>query len=82
MKDWKSGSPRPHKLVCGKPLTEDAIPETKPNKTAKSASWIRDPDPGFTRSPALLHQLSLLSETPGVDYVVRNAVVLVSGCCS
>ncbi|EKM56191.1 uncharacterized protein PHACADRAFT_122440 [Phanerochaete carnosa HHB-10118-sp] len=69
-KDWKLGSPRPHKLICGKPLTEDNMPKATPAGAAKTASGIPDPDPGFTRSPALLHQISLLSDNPRIDYVI------------
>ncbi|EKM56199.1 uncharacterized protein PHACADRAFT_184876 [Phanerochaete carnosa HHB-10118-sp] len=69
-KDWKFGTLRPHKLVCGKPLTVDTISEASPTEAAKTASWILDPDPSFTRSPALLHQISLLSDHPRADYVV------------
>lgn len=75
-KDWKFGAPTPHRLICGKALTEDSILETKP--TPKATSRVPDPDPGFNRSPALVHQLFLLSEAPGTDYVVRNVIVLVS----
>ena len=76
--DWKSGFPHPHRLVCGKPLTEDTMDivdvESEVARVAEeaalSAAGIPPPDPSYTRSPALLHQLRLLTFHPEFHYWV------------
>ena len=74
VKDWKSGIPRPHKLTCGRPLTEEEDGEGLGTSGEQSAipdqAGIPDPDPGYKRSPALLHTISLLRENPSLDYIV------------
>ncbi|KAJ7440771.1 hypothetical protein B0H11DRAFT_1827672 [Mycena galericulata] len=71
--DWKTGEP-PHKTICGKkgaiaeaflsPSTPDAVPADDDDED------FPPPSPGYTRSPALLHQLKLLKENPQMDYVL------------
>jgi hypothetical protein len=73
--DWKTGHP-PHKTICGK---KGAVAEALLSPPAATGSEV-DPDddgsgfpppqPGFVRSPALLHQLKLLKENPQMDYVL------------
>ncbi|KAJ7741763.1 hypothetical protein DFH07DRAFT_1063887 [Mycena maculata] len=70
--DWKTGKP-PHKTICGK---KGAIAESflAPKSAVPAAEEEDDgfppPNPGYKRSPALLHQLKLLKENPQVDYVL------------
>lgn len=71
--DWKTGQP-PHKTICGK---KDTIRDAYlAPKTAASAGdsdnddFFGPPEPGYVRSPALLHQLQMLKENPAVDYVL------------
>ncbi|KAF8957199.1 hypothetical protein BDZ97DRAFT_1847730 [Flammula alnicola] len=68
--DWKHGSPRPHKAICGKEVNDLSM-EAEPH-TKERSKGIPLPDPGFERSPALLHQISLLERKPNVDYVLIN----------
>lgn len=77
--DWKNGRPRPHKQICGKPLTEDDFQTTGTTDTDTSnlAPWLPPADPTFKRSPALLLQLHRLTEQKDVDYVVRCPLL----CC-
>ncbi|KAJ6563132.1 hypothetical protein DFH09DRAFT_1315753 [Mycena vulgaris] len=67
--DWKTGHP-PHKTICGKKGVADVL-----LSAVSAASPVADADepfpparPGYTRSPALLHQLQLLKTRPGRDY--------------
>lgn len=70
MNDWKKGNP-PHKQICGKPLgIPDAVLSTPTaSNTEDKKGDIPPPDPGYIRSPALVHQLSLLRENPNITYV-------------
>ncbi len=72
--DWKNGIPRPHRVVCGKTSLEDESEAAAPTKLtdAIQEDCIPQPDPGFKRSPALLHQLSFLQQPPYVDYTVSD----------
>lgn len=74
-KSWKHGIPIPHKTVCGK-LIEDNVrvaadqsPVPDVDDPANNAR-IPPADPSFKRSPALLHQISFLTQPPYVDYTV------------
>ncbi|KIK64171.1 hypothetical protein GYMLUDRAFT_40452 [Collybiopsis luxurians FD-317 M1] len=84
VKDWKLGRP-PHKTICGNTeALADAIlgtGEGTPSQSGKGnrklnasededGSLWKDPKPGYTRSPALLHQMKLLEENPNLDYVL------------
>ena len=56
-------------------LEEDELKEAGPSGVDNDVDEndiIPPPDPSFTRSPALLHQISLLREHPEADYHVRN----------
>ncbi|KAF7375367.1 hypothetical protein MSAN_00424200 [Mycena sanguinolenta] len=70
--DWKTGR-RPHKTVCGKVgAIRDAYLAPKEPELADEDDdddFFGEPNPGYVRSPALLHQLQMLKENPGVDYV-------------
>lgn len=84
LQDWKSGKPRPHRVLCGKPLDEEAAQPVETTEESAGASALDDkgippPDPGDQRSPALLHQISLLSEHPEYDYVVRPHILFLIG---
>lgn len=84
--DWKHGLPRPHKHVCGRPLTEDVlnrpihppdwescdagVPTASVHNHAQEAFLFPDPDPGYKRSPALLYQIGGLHNNPSVPYCV------------
>jgi hypothetical protein len=63
--DWKKGNP-PHKTICGVPTS--SIPTTQPLPPVSSP--VTSKAPTFRRSPALLHQISLLEENSQVDYVL------------
>lgn len=70
--DWRHGSPRPHRDICGNKDLKEA-----PKATLQQANDERFPQPenGFRRSPALLHQISLLKRLQGnPDYVVGSKV--------
>ncbi|KAJ7029756.1 hypothetical protein C8F04DRAFT_1368833 [Mycena alexandri] len=74
--DWKTGRP-PHKTICGKKAAlQDAFlapkaPEPSPsNADDDGDDFFGPPEPGYVRSPALLHQLKLLKENPQMDYVL------------
>ncbi|GJE97840.1 zinc finger MYND domain-containing protein [Phanerochaete sordida] len=70
-RDWKDGTPYPHKLVCGKLLSEQdilALPRTGSDRSA--ADVIPDAAPSFCRSPALNQQIDFLSKDIFVDYMV------------
>ncbi|KAG8922306.1 hypothetical protein FRC01_014206 [Tulasnella sp. 417] len=72
LKDWKHGNP-PHKTICGKPY---AVPGEGPTSTpiqqSSGSNDIPPPDPGFIRSPELVHQLALLQDNPHVTYVLTQ----------
>jgi hypothetical protein len=76
VKDWKKGSP-PHKTICGNTaaLSELFMGDSSAEKAKEDDNSTKDnkrfglPKPGYTRSPALLHQISKLEELPDVDYV-------------
>ncbi|KAJ7574443.1 hypothetical protein C8J56DRAFT_472398 [Mycena floridula] len=70
VQDWKHGNPT-HKSICGNKsaLAESVLSPGKAEKDADSGKWGA-PDPGFVRSPALLHQLKFLAENPMLDYVI------------
>ncbi|KAJ7618730.1 hypothetical protein FB45DRAFT_932305 [Roridomyces roridus] len=63
--DWKTGTP-PHKTVCGK---KGAVATALLSPVAAAEDDDDDlygpPVDGYTRSPALLHQLKLLQRKPG-----------------
>ncbi|KAJ7202628.1 hypothetical protein GGX14DRAFT_653889 [Mycena pura] len=78
--DWKTGRP-PHKSICGKPgaVAEAFFAPKVPEPDDDDADdddddddddFWGEPNPGYTRSPALLHQLKLLKENPQLDYVL------------
>lgn len=74
IQDWKNGLPQPHKLFCGKPLEEQDEKEDASEDAGSGAlddAGIPQADPSYKRSPALLHQISLLTENPQMDYVVN-----------
>lgn len=77
VEDWKQGNPYAHKLICGKRLDEEmfeSILATRDKIAKEEASKIRTvppPDTTFQRSPALVHQIALVTERPDVDYAVR-----------
>ncbi|KAJ7135225.1 hypothetical protein C8R43DRAFT_894337, partial [Mycena crocata] len=72
--DWKAGKPS-HKSICGK---RGAIAEAHLAPKPVQAITDRDednddfppPERGYTRWPALLHQLACLRENPNADYVL------------
>ncbi|KAJ7078736.1 hypothetical protein B0H15DRAFT_892038 [Mycena belliarum] len=68
--DWKTGHP-PHKTICGKKgaIAEALLAPKAPEPANDDDDWP-PPSPGYTRSPALLHQLKLLKENPETDYVL------------
>ncbi|KAF5369043.1 hypothetical protein D9758_003095 [Tetrapyrgos nigripes] len=82
VKDWKTGHP-PHKTICGNTFAlADAVigsNSTIPDEKGKSKlnakeddgkrRW-NEPEDGYIRSPALLHQLKLLDENHNVDYIL------------
>ncbi|KDR68267.1 hypothetical protein GALMADRAFT_146498 [Galerina marginata CBS 339.88] len=69
--DWKHGNPRPHKNICGRPESE--IPDEVKAPSNENNKRIPLPVPGFKRSPALLHQISLqMKAEPPVDYFLVN----------
>ncbi|KAH8832426.1 hypothetical protein DL96DRAFT_1582060 [Flagelloscypha sp. PMI_526] len=68
--DWKHGNP-PHKSVCGKEnaFSEAVLmPPSPPAANNKATKWPA-PEPGIKRTPALQHQLKMLTERPNFDYV-------------
>ncbi|KAJ7681670.1 hypothetical protein B0H17DRAFT_1181942 [Mycena rosella] len=68
--DWKTGHP-PHKTICGKEgAIAEALLSPVPAQVDDDDELFPAPNPGYTRSPALLHQLKLLKENPQVDYVL------------
>ncbi|KAJ7738756.1 hypothetical protein B0H16DRAFT_1891232 [Mycena metata] len=74
--DWKTGHP-PHKTICGKKgalkdafLAPEAREPTPSNADDDDDDFFGPPEPGYVRSPALLHQLKLIKENPKVDYVL------------
>jgi hypothetical protein len=62
VKDWKEGH---HKLICGKPASDIQ----RPGPPAPPSTDISPAEPGYVRSPALLHQIKLLRENSALDYV-------------
>ena len=76
MQDWKDGTPTPHKQICGKLLQETDLepPSTAPsdcvNDDGSTTDGIPEPDPAYTRSPALLYHIDRLRQYPQIDYVV------------
>ncbi|KAF5391107.1 hypothetical protein D9757_003178 [Collybiopsis confluens] len=79
VKDWKSGRP-PHKTICGntKALADaimgdsgssDTQTRTESGEGARKPMF-KNPSPGYTRSPALLHQMKMLEENPNLDYAL------------
>ncbi|THG94640.1 hypothetical protein EW026_g6868 [Hermanssonia centrifuga] len=71
VEDWKNGVPVPHKQICGKPMNEVIHPSISSSimmKVEENSSWIPKADAGYTRTPALLHQISLLRKGEDVDY--------------
>ena len=68
--DWKKGSDVhcAHKWICGKRLSDDFPHHVLIKK--KIVAKVPLPDPGFTRSPALLQQISFLEQPKMIDYVV------------
>lgn len=59
----------PHRAICGKDKIDTPV-EAKP-RTMGHDKGIPLPDPGFKRSAALLHQISLLKRGDvSPDYVV------------
>ncbi|KIP03873.1 hypothetical protein PHLGIDRAFT_218055 [Phlebiopsis gigantea 11061_1 CR5-6] len=74
-KDWREGIPRPHKVICGKQLSGDEpehAPPPVPEMSVESELLVPPADPGFKRSPALMNQVSRLTENSNVDYVIVN----------
>ncbi|KAK7463072.1 hypothetical protein VKT23_007658 [Stygiomarasmius scandens] len=82
VKDWKSGHP-PHKSICGnKAALADAVlgspsalstgqkGTSKGNVNSEEGRDWGEPQPGYIRSPALLHQLKHLDENRQLDYVL------------
>ncbi len=75
VEDWKNGVPVPHKQICGKPMNEVIHPSISSSimmKVEENSSWIPKADAGYTRTPALLHQISLLRKGEDVDYYVST----------
>lgn len=66
--NWKKGIPRPHKLICGRPLMEEN--QQTSQKGRDFDDKIPEPDPSFKRTPALLHQIKLLKTEANPDYVL------------
>ncbi|PSR79205.1 hypothetical protein PHLCEN_2v7121 [Hermanssonia centrifuga] len=71
VEDWKNGLPIPHKLICGKLIADipSSISSSIP-KVEESPSGIPKADAGYTRTSALLHQISLLQKDKDVDYYI------------
>ncbi|KAJ6536995.1 hypothetical protein B0H19DRAFT_1182320 [Mycena capillaripes] len=70
--DWKTGQP-PHKTICGKKgAIRDAYLAPKAAESGEGSDddddFFGQPEPGYVRSPALLHQLKMLKENPEMDY--------------
>ena len=79
LEDWKNGKPRPHKVYCGKPMDEQAAePVESVKEDGLDENGIPPPDPGYQRSPALLHQIALLSDNPEYDYIVSTSILILS----
>ncbi|KJA22125.1 hypothetical protein HYPSUDRAFT_665697 [Hypholoma sublateritium FD-334 SS-4] len=76
-RDWKSGLPKPHRVICGKPL-EDGAPTVSKEEASRSSAhpesdlMIPYPDPNFERSPALLYQIRKIKEHRESDYMVQS----------
>ncbi|KAK7461303.1 hypothetical protein VKT23_008482 [Stygiomarasmius scandens] len=72
-KDWKHGVP-PHKTICGSTsaLADSVLGIASPPTSApgdNDTKWGA-PDPGFSRSLALLYQLKVLDKYPHCDYLL------------
>ncbi|KAJ7934817.1 hypothetical protein B0H13DRAFT_1854815 [Mycena leptocephala] len=68
--DWKEGHP-PHKTDCGKEgEIVRSLLNTVPEATVDEDDIFPPPNPGYTRSPALLYQLKCLRENREVDYLL------------
>ncbi|KDQ10881.1 hypothetical protein BOTBODRAFT_57782 [Botryobasidium botryosum FD-172 SS1] len=76
--DWKRGTP-PHKTICGQPAAVAAAAVANTTGRATPAmltegkeSMFDPPAPGYLRSPALLHQISMLEQNAASDYVLMR----------
>ncbi|KAJ6596348.1 hypothetical protein DFH09DRAFT_1024185 [Mycena vulgaris] len=68
--DWKTGKP-PHKTICRKTgAIAEALLSPQAAEPGDDEELFPPPNLGYTRSPALLHQLQLLKENPQMDYVL------------
>ncbi|KAJ6562280.1 hypothetical protein B0H19DRAFT_95366 [Mycena capillaripes] len=82
--DWKLGKP-PHRTICGKkgaiaaafasaPFVSASVSSPQPhddyNNPEEEFHYFPPPNPGYHRSPALIYQIQLLKESPGLDYVL------------
>ena len=76
--EWQHGIPRPHKEMCGRPLTEDMLRPSTRNANANRDEATEDQelppfpdsDVTFTRSPTLVRQIEVLHKNEDCDYVV------------
>ncbi|KAI0804581.1 hypothetical protein BC629DRAFT_1590832 [Irpex lacteus] len=67
--NWRHGQPIPHRVICGKAVEADPNPEPRIRARPDTGGpRIPEPEPGFSRSSELLHQISFLSQPPYVDY--------------
>ncbi len=57
-------------------MNEDSTVDSVLNSDEVEVSWLPKADASYKRSPALLHQISLLRQGDGLDYVV--SVICVS----
>lgn len=79
--DWKNGKPKPHKMICGKPLSEDGLSGPPDSQNKDCATWVPKADPSFKRPPALLHQINELKTAKRLDYLVINRTKPNIGIC-
>ncbi|KAJ3529825.1 hypothetical protein NM688_g7798 [Phlebia brevispora] len=73
VEDWRR--PRTHQLICGKPLDEEHIEpasDDHPGQEPHPPHPIQD----TSGPPALLHQITLLSAHPELDYLVRTLPIM------
>jgi hypothetical protein len=64
MNDWHHGNP-PHKTICGGKLAS-SNPLTSPQSASHLTANV--PTGTYSRSMALVHQMSMLKKHPAVDY--------------
>ncbi|KAJ6613193.1 hypothetical protein B0H10DRAFT_2049855 [Mycena sp. CBHHK59/15] len=70
-RDWNTGVSHPHKIICGKELTESVIRSVPGSETGPgNMDIIPTPASSFQRRPALLQQAMHLQRPPFSDYML------------